>query len=156
MGLVAAAGLAFFLRPGDDAGAEVVAAGVGEQRAVEIFRTLQANLYKAFDYETEDQVYDVLEQSVDGALLDDIYTEVYRSLLVVEKSAAVCKVREVDVLACEAKAIDPSTDGKAVRFDPADVIAALKAQASGAKGSAPSTSDSPATDADTVSRPIPD
>ena len=46
--------------------------------------------------------------------------------------------------------------GKAVRFDPADVIAALKAQASGAKGSAPSTSDSPATDADTVSRPIPD
>ncbi len=117
-GLIVAAGLAFFLRPGEDAGGATVAAGVPEQRAVEIFKTLQANLYKAFDYETEDQVYDVLEQSVDGALLDDIYTEVYRSLLFLEeKSAAVCKVNEIDVLSCEAKAIDPSADGRAVRFD---------------------------------------
>ena len=117
-GLIVAAALAFFLRPGDDAGAAVASSGVDEQRAVEIFETLQANLYKAFDYETEDQVYDVLAQSVDGALLDDIYTEVYHSLLFLdEKSAAVCKVNEVEMLSCEAQTINPTPDGKAVRFD---------------------------------------
>ena len=44
-------------------------------------------------------------------------TTIYRSLLVVDKSAAVCKVREVEVLSCEAKAVDADADGKAVRFD---------------------------------------
>jgi hypothetical protein len=82
-----------------------------------MFKQLQANLYSAFDYESEDQVYDVLAQSVDGALLDDIYTEVYQSLIVVDKSAAVCKVHEVEVLDSEATAIDPGADGKAERFD---------------------------------------
>ncbi len=104
---IAAGVLAIALRP-----AAVTTGGTGagitEAEAVETFRELQANLYRAFDYETEDQVYDVLAQSVDGALLDDIYTEVYQSLLVIDKSAAVCKVHEVEVLESTAKAIDPA------------------------------------------------
>ena len=48
--------------------------------------------------------------------------------------------------------------GKAVRFDPADVIAALKAQASEAKSATPSASSSDAstTSADPNANPIPD
>lgn len=97
--------------------APTASAGLTESQAVETFKKLQANLYSAFDFETEDQVYDVLEQSVDGALLDDIYTEVYRSLIVEDKSRALCKVHQVDVLESAATAIDAGPDGRAERFD---------------------------------------
>ena len=115
-GLVVAGALAILLRPPAVSEASP-GAGITEAQAVEIFGELQANLYRAFDYETEDQVYDVLAQSVEGALLDDVYSEVYQSLLVVDKSAAVCKVHEVEVLDSSAKAIDPTPEGKAQRFD---------------------------------------
>ena len=82
------------------------ALGITTTEAVETFKALQSNLYSAFDYETEDQVYDVLSQSVDGELLDDIYTEVYHSLIVTDKgSSAVCKVQKVEVLNCAAEPI---------------------------------------------------
>ena len=100
-----------------DGGDEGKLAGVSEPEAVDIFETLQANLYSAFDFETEDQVYDVLAQSVDGKLLDDFYTEIYRSLLVVDRSKAVCKVHKVEVLECGSEAIDPAEDGTAIRFN---------------------------------------
>ena len=91
--------------------------GITSSEAVKTFKTLQANLYSAFDFETEDEVYDVLAQSVDGALLDDIYEEVYRSLIVVDKSSAVCKVHKVDVLESDATPIDPGSDGRSEKFD---------------------------------------
>ena len=114
--LLAAAIGAFFLRPQATSDPRSLSS-ITEDQAVEKFERLQANMYSAFDYEEEEQVYDVLAQSVDGALLDDIYAEVYQSLLVVDKSSAVCKVHEVEVLESRATAVDPSSDGRAQRFD---------------------------------------
>ena len=91
--------------------------GITEARAVDVFEQLQKNLYSAFDFDSEDQVYDVLAQSVDGKLLDDFYTEIYQSLLVVEKSSAVAKVHDVEVLEINAVPIDPAPDGTSSRFD---------------------------------------
>ena len=44
-----------------------------EQRAHDVFETLQRNAYRAFDYREENEIYDALARSVDGPLLTDLY-----------------------------------------------------------------------------------
>jgi hypothetical protein len=69
-----------------------------EQQAAGIFDTLQSNIYRAFDYTKESDVYDVLVQSVDGKLLDRLYREVYESLILRDEGGAVAQVQEVKLL----------------------------------------------------------
>lgn len=66
-----------------------------------IFASLHRNVYRAFDYKREGDIYDVLEQSVDGPLLDDIYNEVYQSLILRDQGGAVARIQSVDVLDSE-------------------------------------------------------
>lgn len=73
----------------------------GEQEAVEVFSSLHRNVYRAFDYKTESDVYDVLAQSVAGDLLDQVYNEVYQSLIMRDQGGAVARVQSVDVLKTE-------------------------------------------------------
>ncbi len=49
------------------------------------FLPLHANLYKAFDYTAESDVYDSLARSVEGPLLADLYTQVRASLVQAEQ-----------------------------------------------------------------------
>jgi hypothetical protein len=60
-----------------------------------IFRPLHANIYRAFDYTEEEDIYDALARSVHGDLLDDLYNQIYRSLIIYEEGGAVCRVKEV-------------------------------------------------------------
>ncbi len=69
-----------------------------DAEAIELFTELHANVYRAFDYSREEDIYDVLVQSVDGALLDDLYTQIYKSLILRYSGGAVCKVTEVEIL----------------------------------------------------------
>lgn len=66
--------------------------GLDEREAREIFEKLQANLYRAFDYEAESTVYDALAQSVDGALLEETYLSVRRALVMEEEGGAMSRV----------------------------------------------------------------
>ncbi len=66
-----------------------------EDEAVAIFEPLHENIYRAFDYTDESDVYDALAQSVDGALLEGLYDEVYRSLVLQEAGGAVSRVAAV-------------------------------------------------------------
>jgi len=66
--------------------------GLDEREACEIFEKLQANLYRAFDYEAESTVYDALAQSVDGALLEETYLSVRRALVLEEEGGAMSRV----------------------------------------------------------------
>ena len=66
-----------------------------------VFEALHRNIYRAFDYRTENDIYDALEQSVDGAVPDEIYTEVYTSLVMRDSGGAVCKVQSVKFLDIE-------------------------------------------------------
>ena len=68
----------------------------GEAKA--IFASLHRNIYRAFDYSTESDVYDTLARSVDGALLDWVYNEVYQSLILRDADGAVCRVEKVNIL----------------------------------------------------------
>lgn len=63
----------------------------GEQEAVDLFTALHRNVYRAFDYKTESDIYDVLAQSVDGDLLDQVYNEVYQSLILRDQGGAVAR-----------------------------------------------------------------
>lgn len=63
--------------------------------AIEVFRPLHANIYRAFDYRTESEVYDALARSVTGEMLDTLYNQVYRSLIMIEEGGAVSSVQDV-------------------------------------------------------------
>jgi hypothetical protein len=76
-----------FLALGTRAPREVPAA-----EAAATFEALQANLYRAFDYEAESAVYDALARSVSGGLLEETYLGVRRALVMEEEGGAMSRV----------------------------------------------------------------
>ncbi len=72
-----------------------------DAEALAIFESLHRNIYRAFDYTDEGAVYDALAQSVDGPMLETIYNDVYRSLIVLEENGAVSKVVRVEMQSME-------------------------------------------------------
>jgi hypothetical protein len=62
------------------------------------FARLHANIYRAFDYDDEEAIYDALAQSVDGPLLERLYIEVYESLILRDEGGAMAKVHKVEML----------------------------------------------------------
>ncbi len=89
-----------------------------------IFRPLHANLYRAFDFTDERSIYDALARSVDGALLEDLYLTIHRSLVVQEEGGAMSRVRavrEVD-LAVDAIGLVPASTGRTGTDAPAGEV----------------------------------
>ncbi len=70
--------------------------GDAEQEA--IFSALHGNIYRAFDYKNEGDVYDTLEQSIGGPLLTDIYLQIQKGLKMQEQGGAIATVREVKLV----------------------------------------------------------
>jgi hypothetical protein len=84
--------------------------------ATATFEALQANLYRAFDYEDESAVYDALARSVSGGLLEETYLGVRRALVMEEEGGAMSRVVavrpiETDILSQGEIALD---DGRRV------------------------------------------
>jgi len=63
-----------------------------------VFQALHRNLYRAFQADTEDEIYDVLAQSVDASLLQEIYLDIYESLVLREQGGVITEVEKVDVV----------------------------------------------------------
>ena len=74
-------------------------------RAEAIVGDLLHNVYRAFDYREEGDIYDVLAQSVSGELLTDIYLETKRGLVLANQGGAQAKVKDI---ALESVALLPS------------------------------------------------
>ncbi len=72
--------------------------------AVAIFETLHKNIYRAFDYGTESDIYDTLALSVDGRLLEKTYNDVYQSLMQKVLGGAVSRIQTVRILECRLQA----------------------------------------------------
>jgi len=88
-----------------------------EEEAKGMFASLHKNIYRAFDYTTEEDIYDALSQSVDGELLDDVYYEVYESLILRDQGGAVCRIDEVKILDSRMDEAEATTgDESAVAF----------------------------------------
>lgn len=64
-------------------------------QAEEIFKPLHANIYRAFDYVEESDIYDALSQSAHGDFLDTIYRTIFRGLVMEEEGGAVARVARV-------------------------------------------------------------
>lgn len=73
--------------------------------AITIFEPLHANVYRAFDYLDESDVYDALARSVTGPLLDRLYGEIYRTLIVPEEGGAISEIQSVRPLATTVESI---------------------------------------------------
>lgn len=69
-----------------------------ESDSIGVFESLHRNVYRAFEYKNESDIYDALAQSVDGEMLDQVYNEVYQSLIMREHGGAIARIQSVDVL----------------------------------------------------------
>ena len=56
------------------------------------------NIYRAFDFREEEQIYDMLDRSVQGDLLTRIYLETRTGLELANQGGARAKVKEVEVV----------------------------------------------------------
>ena len=69
-----------------------------DERAGDVVAGLLHNIYRAFDYRGEEQIYDVLANSVEGDLLAQIYLETRRGLELANQGGARAKVKEIDLV----------------------------------------------------------
>ena len=83
--------------------------------ALAAFEPLHANVYRAFDFSDESDVYDALARSVEGELLERMYEEIYTSLVVEEAGGAVGSVQALTPLTTDVRRID--VDGDRPHFD---------------------------------------
>lgn len=67
-------------------------------QAEQVFDTLHTNLFRSFDYKTEDDVYDALARTTDGNLLKKIYLDMRKSLEVQEQGGAVSNIDRIEIL----------------------------------------------------------
>ncbi len=84
----------------------LMAGEMDDERAAALLQTLLKNVYRAFDFREEDDVYDKLALSVRGDLLADIYLQNRRSMAVQQAGGAQAKVKEVVVEEAHAKRTD--------------------------------------------------
>jgi len=72
-----------------------------DEKSEEIVASLLHNIYRAFDFRGEENIYDVLDQSVAGDLLTEIYLETRRGLELASQGGARAKVKEIEMLEVE-------------------------------------------------------
>jgi len=72
-----------------------------DERSEEIVAGLLHNIYRAFDFRGEENIYDVLDQSVSGDLLTEIYLETRRGLELASQGGARAKVKQIEMLEVE-------------------------------------------------------
>jgi hypothetical protein len=60
--------------------------------------TLLQNIYRAFDYNKESDVYDALEHSVTGELLEELFLKIQSGLRMQEQGGAVAHVKRVRIM----------------------------------------------------------
>jgi hypothetical protein len=78
-------------------------AALSQERASAVVAGLLHNVYRAFDFRDEGQIYDVLARSVAGDLLEQIYLETRRGLDLQSQGGARAKVKNVELVALEAE-----------------------------------------------------
>ncbi len=71
-----------------------------------VTHSLLHNVYRAFDYRDEGTIYNVLDRSVSGDLLPEIYLETQRSLTLTSQGGARVKVTEMELIDCDRKGVE--------------------------------------------------
>jgi hypothetical protein len=63
-----------------------------------VFSALHTNLFRAFDYKSEEDVYDALAQTTEGPLLKKVYLDMRRSLEIEEQGGAVANLDRIEIM----------------------------------------------------------
>jgi len=79
----------------------VTAVSTGEKSREAVAESLLRNVYRAFDYHSESDIYDTLARSVHGELLADLYLKIKQGLIMQEQGGAVARVQAVKVVKTE-------------------------------------------------------
>jgi hypothetical protein len=75
----------------------IIAPTIEKEQAVNIVKSLLKNVYRSFDFREESEIYDRLATSVSGDLLETIYLQNRKSLIVTQAGGARAKVKEVEM-----------------------------------------------------------
>jgi hypothetical protein len=78
-------------------------ARISPDRADEIVSGLLHNVYRAFDFRDEGRIFDALDRSAEGALLEQLFLETRRGLELASQGGARAKVKQIELLALEAE-----------------------------------------------------
>ena len=81
-------------------------ATLSEERSAEVVEGLLHNIYRAFDHRREERIYDTLDRSVSGALLERIYLETREGLELANQGGARAKVKSIELVEISARAGD--------------------------------------------------
>jgi len=77
-----------------------------DEKAEEMVAGLLHNIYRAFDFRGEENIYDVLDRSVSGDLLTEIYLETRRGLELASQGGARAKVKDIEMLEVESRPLE--------------------------------------------------
>ena len=84
-------------------------------QAQALLQVLLKNVYRAFDFREEDDVYDKLAFSVSGELLSDIYLQNRKSFSIQKAGGAQAKIKSVEIEAATAARLDDSPLAYAIK-----------------------------------------
>jgi hypothetical protein len=94
---------------------QAIAGELSHEQARALLQTLLKNVYRAFDFREENDVYDKLALSVSGDLLADVYLQNRKSFAVKRAGGAQAKVKEVDILQAKAERVQDRPLAYAIR-----------------------------------------
>ena len=93
----------------------VAAAGeLGDEQSRVLLQTLLKNVYRAFDFREEEDVYDKLALTVKGDLLADLYLQNRKSFAIKKAGGAQAKIKKVDIQQAQARRLDSGALGYAI------------------------------------------
>ena len=84
-------------------------------QAQELLQVLLKNVYRAFDFRAEDDVYDKLAFSVSGDLLADIYLQNRKSFSIQKAGGAQAKIKSIEIEAATAERLDDRSLAYAIK-----------------------------------------
>ena len=82
---------------------------VDNEALLAVFRPLHTNVYRAFDYSAESDIYDALSRSVSGDMLEELYTSIHRGLIQAEQGGSVGRITKVNLDEAKVTGVDPET-----------------------------------------------
>ncbi|MBI2421730.1 MAG: hypothetical protein HYV27_02790 [Candidatus Hydrogenedentes bacterium] len=74
---------------------------LSDEEAANLFAALHKNVYRAFDYRIESDVYDALDKSVGGDLLATLYLQIRKGLEMQEQGGAISRIKDVRIVNAE-------------------------------------------------------
>ena len=94
---------------------EAIAGTLDDEQAKVLLQALLKNVYRAFDFREEQDVYDKLALTVSGDLLADIYLQNRKSFTVQKAGGAQAKVKDVSIISASAQRHDEDGLGYRIR-----------------------------------------